>query len=320
MLMYFDKAASWVWLAISLCWVSNCVANAIPSGYMTAALSAGLKPEIGYAAALHRTGMNLDTGCKAPWPWTLALGGKKVYYPNRAEAHAALIDAIFRKVAPLKVGLMLVDGSLMGTQAVALLEPSTNLLLGMKLLKAGVNQHQGFPKEISLLARRLGQRPYIGCLPRRNKTAAYAKAAQTYRNARTPSQDIRELVQDIARPYRVDPALVTAVIRQESGFRPCAVSGKNAQGLMQLIPETQRRFGVRNPCDPVDNIRGGVAYLNWLLRHFNGNVALALAGYNAGEKAVEKYQGIPPYRETQNYVRSIMGNYPNPYHPVPPPA
>lgn len=320
MLMYFDKAASWVWLAIGLCWASACLANAIPGGYRAAALSAGLKPEIGYAAALHRTGLNLDTGCKAPWPWTLALGGKKVYYPNRAVAHAALIDAISRKVAPLKVGLMLVDGSLMGTQAAALLEPSTNLLLGMKLLKAGVNQHQGLPKEISLLARRLGQRPYIGCLPRRDKTAAYAKAAQAYRNARTPSQDIRELVQDIARPFRVDPALVTAIIRQESGFRPCAVSSKNAQGLMQLIPETQRRFGVRNPCDPVDNIRGGVAYLNWLLRHFNGNVALALAGYNAGEKAVEKYQGIPPYRETQNYVRSIMGNYPNPYHPVPPPA
>lgn len=313
MLMCFDKAASIVWLAVGLCWASGCVANAIPGGYRAAALAAGIRPEIGYAAALHNTGLSLDTGCRAPWPWTLALGGKIHYYPNRAEAHSALIGAITRKVAPLKVGLMLVDGTLMGTQAVALLEPSTNLLLGMKLLKAAVNQRQGVPKGIPQLANRLGKRPYTGCLPRRDKTTAYAKAG-------LPSQDIRELVQDIARPYRVDPALVTAVIRQESGFRPCAVSSKNAQGLMQLIPETQRRFGVRNPCDPVDNIRGGVAYLNWLLRHFSGNVALALAGYNAGEKAVEKYQGIPPYRETQNYVRSIMGNYPNPYHPVPPPA
>ena len=319
MLLNQASARLWIGIAFGLALAADSHALTIPGAYQAAARAASLSPALGYAAALYHSGLGLDTGCRAPWPWTLKLGGKTHYFPNRAVAHAALADAVARKVAPLKVGLMLVDGTLMGKQAVALLEPSTNLLLGMKLLKAAVDQHKGMPKAITQLLRRLGERPYPACLPRRSTPSVYAYAARPRVGGAT-NQNMRQLIQDIARPYRVDPALVTAVIRQESGFRPCAVSHKNAQGLMQLIPRTQRRFGVRNPCDPVDNIRGGVAYLNWLLRHFNGNVALTLAGYNAGEKAVEKYQGIPPYRETQNYVRRIMDNYPNPYHPVPPPA
>jgi soluble lytic murein transglycosylase-like protein len=86
------------------------------------------------------------------------------------------------------------------------------------------------------------------------------------------------------------------------------------------MPQTALRFGVRHPFEAKDNIRGGIAYLHWLLRHFNGNVALVLAGYNAGEQAVERYQGIPPYVETQHYVRAIMANYPSSHHPIPPPV
>ena len=89
---------------------------------------------------------------------------------------------------------------------------------------------------------------------------------------------------------------------------------------LQLIPETAQRFGVRDPFDPEDNIRGGIAYLHFLLRHFQGDVALTLAAYNAGEKAVDKYQGIPPYPETRHYVRRSMANYPRTVHPVPPPV
>jgi membrane-bound lytic murein transglycosylase MltF len=85
-----------------------------------------------------------------------------------------------------------------------------------------------------------------------------------------------------------------------------ARSPKNAQGLMQLIPATAQRFGVRNVWDPEQNLRGGMAYLQWLLQHFKGDVKLALAGYNAGEKAVERHGGVPPYRETQAYVKRIM--------------
>jgi soluble lytic murein transglycosylase-like protein len=92
----------------------------------------------------------------------------------------------------------------------------------------------------------------------------------------------------------------------ESGFNPNAVSPKQAQGLMQLIPDTASRFKVRNIMDPAQNIRGGMAYLRWLMAYFEGNVALVAAAYNAGEGAVEKYRGVPPYAETRDYVRRIL--------------
>ena len=123
---------------------------------------------------------------------------------------------------------------------------------------------------------------------------------------KTPAQ-LEQLVRTLAPEFRLDPALVLAVIRVESNFDASAHSPKNAQGLMQLIPETAERFGVRDVWDPVDNLRGGMAYLRWLLDHFRGDVKLALAGYNAGEGAVERHQGIPPYAETQEYVRRITG-------------
>ena len=101
------------------------------------------------------------------------------------------------------------------------------------------------------------------------------------------------------------PRARLAVIEAESNFNPRAVSPKNAQGLMQLIPATAVRFGVENVWDPEQNLRGGMAYLRWLLDRFDGDVRLALAGYNAGEQAVHRHGGIPPYNETQDYVRRI---------------
>ena len=106
--------------------------------------------------------------------------------------------------------------------------------------------------------------------------------------------------------YGLDPALVLAVIATESAFDPGARSPKNAQGLMQLIPATAERFGVEDVWDPVQNMRGGMVYLRWLMDRFEGDVRLALAAYNAGEGAVEKYGGIPPYRETREYVRRVL--------------
>jgi soluble lytic murein transglycosylase-like protein len=117
---------------------------------------------------------------------------------------------------------------------------------------------------------------------------------------------IVNFVRLVAPEYRLDPGLVLAVIAAESNFDPGAVSPKNAQGLMQLIPDTARRFGVRNPLDPAQNIRGGMAYLRWLLAYFEGDVSLALAAYNAGEGAVERYLGVPPFAETRNYVLKIL--------------
>jgi len=130
--------------------------------------------------------------------------------------------------------------------------------------------------------------------------------------------EIEQLVHRLAPQYAVDPNLVLAVISAESAFNPKAVSPKNAQGLMQLIPETAERFGVKQAFSPAENIKGGLAYLRWLLAFFQGDVPLVLAAYNAGERAVEKYRGIPPYPETQNYVKKITSKYRRALHPFEP--
>jgi soluble lytic murein transglycosylase-like protein len=117
---------------------------------------------------------------------------------------------------------------------------------------------------------------------------------------------IADMARTLAAEYKLDPNLVLAVIETESNFNPSALSPKSAQGLMQLIPATAERFGVRNVWDPEQNMRGGMAYLRWLLGEFGGDVRLALAGYNAGEGAVHEHGGIPPFPETQDYVTRIM--------------
>ena len=104
----------------------------------------------------------------------------------------------------------------------------------------------------------------------------------------------------------VSPALALAVIAVESAGQPAAVSSAGAQGLMQLIPATAERFGVSDAFDPVQNIRGGIQYLDWLLKHFDNDVVLALAGYNAGEGAVRRNNGVPPFAETRDYVPKVL--------------
>jgi soluble lytic murein transglycosylase-like protein len=114
----------------------------------------------------------------------------------------------------------------------------------------------------------------------------------------------------------VDPRFIHAVIQQESRYQTRALSHAGAQGLMQLMPATAKRFGCDDVNDPESNIKAGTKYLKWLLKRFEGDVSLALAGYNAGEGAVDKYKGIPPYKETQNYVVKIVANYGKTFHPV----
>jgi soluble lytic murein transglycosylase-like protein len=128
-------------------------------------------------------------------------------------------------------------------------------------------------------------------------------------------KDIALLVNHWAPHYSMDPALVMALITTESNFDAKAVSPKNAQGLMQLIPATAMRFGVKNAYNPVENLKGGLAYLQWLMAYFKGEVALVLAAYNAGEETVERYRGIPPYAETRNYVKQITSVYKKERHP-----
>jgi len=126
---------------------------------------------------------------------------------------------------------------------------------------------------------------------------------------------IYKLVNKIAPRFKIETDLAMAFIAVESGFNPKATSPKNARGLMQLIPETAARFNVKNSYDPEDNIKGGLAYLQWLLTYFEGDVKLVAAAYNSGENAVEKYKGVPPYPETQKYVRKIASLYKKPFHP-----
>ena len=124
------------------------------------------------------------------------------------------------------------------------------------------------------------------------------------------------IIYEAAEKQGLDPRFVHAVIWQESKYKVEARSHAGAQGLMQLMPATAKRFGCNNANDPVENIAAGTKYLKWLLKRFSGNVELALAGYNAGEGSVDKYNGIPPYNETQNYVKIISKRYGKTYHPV----
>ena len=124
-----------------------------------------------------------------------------------------------------------------------------------------------------------------------------------------------EIVRRLAPTYDVEPALALAVISVESNFNAAARSPKNAQGLMQLVPATAERFKVKNALDPIDNIKGGLAYLRWLLSYYRGQVVLAVAAYNAGEGAVDRYRGVPPYPETRDYVRKVQRLYTEAEHP-----
>lgn len=144
----------------------------------------------------------------------------------------------------------------------------------------------------------------------------YAReSARPYRYASYPAQRTRKyspaqydgIISAVARSYGLSPSLIKSVIEVESGYNPYAVSPKGAMGLMQIMPQTAQDLGLSDPWDPAQNIDAGTRYLSWLLRKYNGNLMLALAAYNAGPSAVDTYGGIPPYQETTEYVKSVLG-------------
>jgi hypothetical protein len=147
-------------------------------------------------------------------------------------------------------------------------------------------------------------------LIRREAGSTMPRSGQSWMPSEADIRRFTSIVEVAARSHGVEPALVQAVITAESGFNPNALSRKGASGLMQLMPDTARRYGVQNIFDPVENVHGGVRYLKDLLAMFKGDMRLALAGYNAGENAVIRAGNrIPPYAETQNYVPKVIDFY-----------
>jgi len=121
--------------------------------------------------------------------------------------------------------------------------------------------------------------------------------------------DIVKIAEEAATKYKLDSKLLLSIIKQESGFNQNAVSKTGAQGLMQLMPSTAKNLGVINSFDPKQNIDGGARYIKNLLEKYRGNLVLALAAYNAGSGNVNKYDGVPPFKETQDYVKKVLANY-----------
>ena len=139
-----------------------------------------------------------------------------------------------------------------------------------------------------------------------NSANAVQKASQT---TGTSKSQILSMISKVCEKHGVDEKLVKALIKQDSGFNANATSKVGAMGLMQLMPATAKGLGVQDAYNPLQNVDGGVRYLKSMLNKYNGNIILALAAYNAGPGAVDKYDGVPPYPETQNYVKNILANY-----------
>jgi soluble lytic murein transglycosylase-like protein len=180
---------------------------------------------------------------------------------------------------------------------------------GLAIIAAGTARAASMPPRVKSIVRADSRGRLVRTVVVTNRVTQPKHSGEERQAGRT-SEDVLRFVESAAKRHDVDPLLVHSVIQVESNYNPYAVSPKGAQGLMQLMPATARRFGVRNTFDPEENIEGGVRYLKYLTSLFPDNPSLTLAAYNAGEGAVWKYGNtIPPYRETEQYVQRVRLRY-----------
>lgn len=234
----------------------------------------------------------LSNGGKSAAMQRYAALNNQVDYINRNEKPASLnpIDTIYPANNPNTIQSF--ENILQSTTK----SNFGSLLLGPQSMKVNANLVKNTPAQ-----------SLTNALNEISGPAAVNSAAGV--SASASKSQILNMISKISEKHGVDEKLVKAVIKQESGFNPAATSKAGAMGLMQLMPATAKHLGVKDAYNPVQNVEGGVKYLKSMLNKYNGNIILALAAYNAGPGAVDKYSGVPPYQETQNYVKNILANY-----------
>lgn len=194
---------------------------------------------------------------------------------------------------------MIVGGAVIALAACALVAPGNAAAdIYKKVDRYGVIHYTNVPTDKRFYRVVIREMPRISAMP------GYRVESSSF--SRADSRAFDPIIANLSQRFRVEQALVKAVIKAESGFKPNAVSPKGARGLMQLMPGTAQMHGVRNIHEPMDNIAGGVQHLRMLLDRYRNNVVLALAAYNAGEGNVDQYGGIPPFEETRNYVHRVL--------------